>query len=228
MRVVVLTGAGISAESGLQTFRAADGLWENHRIEEVATPEGFAANPAMVHAFYNARRCKLLEVLPNQAHLDLAAFEKRHNDDFLLVTQNIDDLHERAGSKNLRHMHGALLKMFCTHCGHKATIRDNLSTEISCQHCNRNGGMRPDIVWFGEMPYHMEEINAALSQCNLFVSVGTSGNVYPAAGFVQHARMAGAECVELNLEPSAGEHCFHRGVYGKATETLGAFFASLD
>lgn len=227
MRIVVLTGAGISAESGLQTFRAADGLWENHRIEDVATPEGFAKDAALVHDFYNARRRRLAEVSPNRAHLDLAAFEKAGAADFLLVTQNIDDLHERGGSVNVRHMHGELLKMFCEHCGVRAAIGGDLRVTDACAACGRAGGLRPDVVWFGEMPYFMDEIGEALLACDVFVAIGTSGNVYPAAGFVRQARAVGAECVEINLEPSAGEHLFHRGVYGRATEEVGKFFDSL-
>ncbi len=222
--VVVLTGAGISAESGLQTFRAADGLWENHRIEDVASPEGFARNPALVHQFYNARRRALDAAKPNAAHAALAEFERRHGGDFLLVTQNIDDLHERAGSSRVVHMHGELLKMFCQKCAGVFNINEDLTIDSKCPGCAAAGGMRPDIVWFGEMPYDMERIGGALAEAALFVSIGTSGNVYPAAGFVQQARAAGAECVELNLEPSAGQSFFHSAIYGKAGEIVGAFF----
>lgn len=223
----MLTGAGVSAESGLRTFRAADGLWEEHRIEDVATPEGFARDPVLVHRFYNARRRTLLEALPNAAHFALAAFEERGGDSFLLVTQNIDDLHERAGSRRMIHLHGELLKMRCEKCRGVFDIRGDLSTDSICDSCGNGGGLRPDIVWFGEMPYEMERINVALSQCELFASIGTSGNVYPAAGFVQQARVAGAECVELNLEPSAGSAYFNRTFYGPATEVVGAFFDEL-
>ena len=226
--VVVLTGAGISAESGLKTFRAADGLWENHRIEEVATPEGFARAPETVHAFYNERRRQLANVNPNRAHVALAEFEREWRGDFMLITQNIDDLHERGGSDKVLHMHGELLKMRCEHCGGVFVIRDDLSMESVCADCHQAGGLRPDIVWFGEMPYYMEEITMALSRCTMFVSIGTSGNVYPAAGFVRQARAAGAECVELNLEPSAGGDCFDRKFYGPATEVVGDFFSHLS
>ena len=226
--VVVLTGAGISAESGVRTFRAADGLWENHHIEEVATPAGFAADPALVHEFYNARRRQLAAVRPNLAHRALADFEARHAGDFLLVTQNIDDLHERAGSRQLLHMHGRLLKMCCQGCGGVFAIGEDLSITTACPGCTATGGLRPDVVWFGEMPYHMERINAALARCDLFVSIGTSGGVYPAAGFVQQALAVGAECVELNLQPSAGGDYFTRACYGLASEVVPAFFADLS
>ena len=223
--IAVLTGAGISAESGIKTFRAADGLWENHRVEEVATPEGFAENPALVHRFYNARRRAAQNAKPNAAHFALAEFEKTCGGGFLLITQNIDDLHRRAGSQNIVHMHGELQKMRCAACGGVFDIAKDLSEKDNCAACGA-AKLRPDIVWFGEMPHHMEQINAALSRAVMFVSIGTSGNVYPAAGFVQQARAAGAECVELNLEPSAGSGFFHRAFYGPATEIVGDFFVN--
>ena len=222
--IAVLTGAGISAESGLRTFRAADGLWEEHRIEDVATPEGFARDPHLVHRFYNARRRAAQNAAPNAAHIALAEFERRHDGDFLLITQNIDDLHERAGSRNIVHMHGELFKMRCESCGGVFAVRGDLSPDSVCGECGAAGRLRPDIVWFGEMPYEMARIGDALAQCALFVSVGTSGNVYPAAGFVLQARAAKAECVELNLEPSAGNARFDRALYGPATKIVDAFF----
>ena len=225
--VVVLTGAGVSAESGLQTFRAADGLWENHRVEDVATPEAFERDPALVHRFYNARRRDILRAEPNAAHIALADFEKRHRGDFLLITQNIDNLHERAGSRNLLHMHGEALKIVCRQCGGQFAARDDVFSETPCLSCDAAGGLRPDIVWFGEMPYGMDEAQAALSGCDVFVSAGTSGNVYPAAGFVALARAAGAECVELNLEPSANRAHFSRASYGPAASVLPQFFSEL-
>ena len=227
MNIAVLTGAGVSAESGLQTFRAADGLWEGHRVEDVATPEGFARDCARVHRFYNERRRALLRASPNAAHRALAEFERRHRGAFLLITQNIDDLHERAGSRAVVHMHGELLKMRCEKCGGAFGVRGDLSAESVCESCKAAGGLRPDIVWFGEMPYELERIEAALAGCDLFASVGTSGNVYPAAGFVRRARAAGAECVELNLEPSAGEAYFDRAFYGPATKVVREFFDGL-
>ncbi|MCH9705341.1 MAG: NAD-dependent protein deacylase [Proteobacteria bacterium] len=225
--IVVLTGAGVSAESGVRTFRAADGLWEEHRIEDVATVEGFTRDPVLVHRFYNERRQTLATVQPNAAHQALANFEKNYTGDFLLVTQNIDDLHERAGSKRLIHMHGELLRMFCTQCTHNINITGDSSVEDTCVACGKRGGMRPDIVWFGEMPYQMSAIEQALMQCDLFVAIGTSGNVYPAAGFVQSARAIGARCVELNLEQSTTHHLFDEGRYGPATEEVEAFFSAL-
>ena len=228
MNVVVLTGAGISAESGIRTFRASDGLWEEHKIDEVATPQGFARDAALVHRFYNARRAALAAVAPNAAHAALARFERRHDGDFMLVTQNIDDLHERAGSVNLRHMHGELLSALCVFCHRRHRHESDLSVAAVCPHCARGGGMRPDIVWFGEMPYYMDDIHSALARCDLFVSIGTSGNVYPAAGFVAAAGAAGARCVELNLEKSATASAFDDARYGMAGDIVPAFFDALS
>ena len=227
--IVVLTGAGISRESGLHTFRDADGIWATVNIEEVATPEAFARNPARVHEFYNARRRGLVDpaIRPNAAHLALAAFEAGWAGDFLLVTQNIDDLHERAGSRHLIHMHGELLKATCQGCGAVLPWRKDLSVDLACPSCGVAGGMRPYVVWFGEMPMEMERIYAALEDCDLFVSVGTSGNVYPAAGFVEAARLAGARTVELNLEPSEGATLFAEAQYGPAATIVPAWFDRL-
>ena len=221
-RVVVLTGAGISAESGIKTFRAADGLWEDHRVEDVATPEGFAANPELVQGFYNERRRQLLssEVKANPAHLALAEFEQKFKGEFLLITQNIDDLHERAGSQQLIHMHGELLKMQCSYSGVVYAIGKDINTEDRCACCGLRGGLRPHVVWFGEMPLAMDEIYSALEQCDLFIAVGTSGNVYPAAGFAQAAASAGAHTVEVNLEPSAVQSAFSETRYGLASFEL--------
>ena len=227
--IVILTGAGISAESGIKTFRAADGLWENHRIEDVASPEGFAANPALVQDFYNQRRQQLLssEVKENLAHLALARLEQEFTGDFLLVTQNIDDLHERAGSKNLIHIHGELLKKRCANSDQVSEIRGNIQSNDTCECCGRKGTLRPHIVWFGEMPFEMDRIQNALSNCDLFVSIGTSGNVYPAAGFVALANQAGATTRMLNLEPSNNETAFDHSDYGPATEVVPAFVEKL-
>lgn len=221
-RIVILTGAGISAESGIRTFRASDGLWEDHRIEDVATPEGYARDPALVQHFYNLRRAQLRDpaIAPNAAHLALAQLERDYGGEVLLVTQNVDDLHERAGSRRLLHMHGELKSMFCTRSGERFRIEDDITLQRRCDCCGATGTLRPDIVWFGEMPYHMEEIAAALARCTLFLSIGTSGNVYPAAGFVAAARQAGAHAVELNLEPSLTRSDFHEHRYGKATEVV--------
>jgi NAD-dependent deacetylase len=223
--IVVLTGAGISKESGLDTFRDADGVWSRYRLEDVATPEGFARNPQLVHAFYNARRSGLLDpaVQPNAAHQALVRLEEEWPGDVLIVTQNIDDLHERAGSRNLIHMHGELLKIHCRHCGIIKTHREDLTVELACTACSKTGGLRPHVVWFGEMPLEMERIFEALAACGLFISIGTSGVVYPAAGFVQEARYEGAHTVELNFEPSAGTSQFHETVQGPATVVVPAF-----
>lgn len=227
--IVVLTGAGISRESGLHTFRDADGIWARHRIEDVATPEAFARDPEAVHAFYNARRRGLLDVAiqPNAAHRALAELEQRWPGPVLLVTQNIDDLHERAGSRNLIHMHGEILKARCTACGSVRPWRDDLSTDLPCPACANAGGMRPDVVWFGEMPLAMDRIYAALADVELFISIGTSGAVYPAAGFVAEARAAGAHTVELNLEPSEGAQHFAEARHGPASEIVPAYVQEL-
>lgn len=229
MTVVVLTGAGISAESGIRTFRAADGLWEDHRIEDVATPAAFARNPALVQRFYNERRRQLQDpaIRPNAAHLALAELEQRQAGDFLLVTQNVDNLHERAGSSKLLHMHGELNKMRCTRSNAVYDIVDDITAGMACACCNATGTLRPHIVWFGEMPLGMDRIEAALARCTLFVSIGTSGNVYPAAGFVRAARAAGARTVELNLEPSLTSSAFAEQHHGPATRIVPAFVQTL-
>ena len=224
--IVVLTGAGISAESGIATFRASDGLWENHHVEDVATPEGFLANPKLVHQFYNERRIAAKLAEPNPAHIALAEFENHFNGNFLLVTQNVDTLHERAGSRSLIHMHGQLEQMKCSQCEQNWAFDGDSGISDQCPHC-RNTTTRPDIVWFGEMPYQMEEIWAALDQCDLFVAIGTSGSVYPAAGFAQVAARKGAQCVELNLEPSNVAGDFTDGQYGPASEIVPDFFEKL-
>lgn len=226
---MVLTGAGISAESGVRTFRAADGLWEEHRIEDVATPEGFARDPALVHSFYNQRRRALRDpaIAPNGAHRALAGFEARFPGDFLLVTQNIDNLHERAGSQNLRHMHGEAFSIRCTYSGSLFHHEGDLDLSTCCECCGAPARLRPNVVWFGEMPLFMDEIYSALESCDLFVAIGTSGNVYPAAGFFEVARRAGAHTVELNLEPSSNGSRFGAAQYGPATQLVPKFFEQL-
>lgn len=233
MNLVVLTGAGVSAESGVPTFRASDGLWEGHRVEAVATPEGFAANPALVQDFYNQRRRQLASVHPNAAHRALADLAAGWTGEFLLVTQNVDDLHDRAHMDTppapgfeLIHMHGELKKARCTASGVVCDWDGDLAPAHASPH-HPHGRLRPHIVWFGEIPLEMERIERALSACDLFVSIGTSGAVYPAAGFVQLARMAGARTVEINLEPTQGAGLFDEGVYGPASETVPAFFGAL-
>ena len=224
--IVVLTGAGISKESGLATFRDADGIWATVRIEDVATPEAYGRDPERVLGFYNARRRGLIDdnIRPNAAHAALARLEAEWPGDFLLVTQNIDDLHERAGSRNLLHMHGELLKVRCLACANVASWRADIALGDSCPACATPGRLRPHVVWFGEIPFGMEDIFAALDRCGLFLSIGTSGNVYPAAGFVQHVRALGrARTVELNMEPSLGATMFAEAKYGPASEIVPAF-----
>ena len=228
--IVILTGAGISKESGLDTFRDADGLWSKVRIEDVATPEAYRRNPIAVHKFYNHRRAGLLDpaVQPNDAHRALAALEAGWPGGILLVTQNIDDLHERGGSSTLLHMHGELLKVRCERTGEIFDWRDDCGLESRNPTTNEAGTLRPHVVWFGEMPLYMAEIEEALSGCGLFVSIGTSGNVYPAAGFVQQVRMTtAAHTLELNLEPSEGASLFAEARYGAATEIVPAFVEEL-
>ncbi|MEO1542804.1 MAG: NAD-dependent deacylase [Pseudomonadota bacterium] len=221
--IVILTGAGLSAESGISTFRDADGVWAKYDYRDVATPEGFAANPDLVQSFYNARRTGLKTVEPNSAHSALAKLEEKHPANVTIVTQNVDDLHERAGSKNLIHMHGELRRALCTNCGSRTAWEDDLAADIICPNCKAAGGMRPDVVWFGEIPYHMEKIEDALMQADLFISIGTSGNVYPAAGFVAAASQLGAHTVELNLEPSEGASLFAESIHGPASEVVPAY-----
>ncbi|MEX0962794.1 MAG: Sir2 family NAD+-dependent deacetylase [Pseudohongiellaceae bacterium] len=225
--IVVLTGAGISAESGIKTFRAWDGLWENHPVDDVATPEGFDRNPQLVYEFYNQRRRQLVSdaIKPNAAHSYLAKFEHDFPGNFLLVTQNVDNLHERAGSKNILHMHGELLKMRCLNSQLVFDIRENLDFDTHCRCCRSAGNLRPHIVWFGEMPFFMNKINLALESCDLFVAIGTSGNVYPASGFYQTAKIRRAHTVELNLEKTTSG--FDEQITGKASEIVPAYFAKL-
>jgi NAD-dependent deacetylase len=218
--IVILTGAGISAESGIETFRAADGLWENHSIEDVATPEGFDRNPQLVYSFYNQRRSQLLSpsIGPNKAHTALAEFENKFSGSFLLITQNVDNLHERAGSKDVLHMHGELLKMRCVNSRLIFDIRESFDFDTQCRCCRSAGNLRPHIVWFGEMPLHMNTINEALEACDLFIAIGTSGNVYPASGFYQTAKIRKAHTVELNLDETGSS--FDQHEYGSATEIV--------
>jgi len=214
--IVILTGAGISAESGLATFRGPDGLWEGHRVEDVCTPEALARDPELVLDFYDTRRRALANARPNPAHEALARLDANWPGELLIVTQNVDDLHERAGAKRLLHIHGELLSALCRLCGSRSRFAGDMIDRPACPACGRTGGLRPDIVFFGEIPYHMETIEAALADADLFVSIGTSGAVYPAAGFVQLARAAGAATLELNLEASAGTSLFAESEFGAA------------
>ncbi len=228
--IVILTGAGISKESGLDTFRCAGGIWAQYDLEDVATPQGFLRNPQLVHGFYNGRRAGLLdkEIQPNAAHKALAHLEQAWPGGVLLVTQNIDDLHERGGSQNIIHMHGELLKIRCEHCHTITEWREDLGLETVCGACQRKGGMRPHVVWFGEMPLQMAEIGEALQKCGLFLSIGTSGHVYPAAGFVSDVQQRGhGHCIEMNLEPTAGQSLFDDHIYGLASEVVPDFVQKL-
>ncbi len=221
--IVILTGAGISAESGLRTFRAEDGLWEDHRVEDVATPEAFQRDPALVQRFYDERRAGVLAARPNPAHEALARLDaewaKRPGHELLIVTQNIDDLHTRAGASRVLHMHGEALSVWCTACDARHHWTGTLSDNPPCPACG-TVALRPDIVWFGEMPYRMEEILSALARADLFLSIGTSGAVYPAAGFVQQAASHGARTMELNLERSQGSAYFDESRLGPASELV--------
>ncbi|ARE42183.1 NAD-dependent protein deacetylase of SIR2 family [Rhodovulum sp. P5] len=221
-KIVILTGAGISAESGLGTFRDTGGIWSQYDLTEVATPEGFARNPALVHAFYNARRKNAAEAIPNAAHAALARLEQALPGDVLIVTQNIDDLHERAGSRNVLHMHGAITRAKCAACAHEWDAPMEMRADDPCPAC-KAPATRPDIVWFGEFPYHMEAIWDALRAADLFVSIGTSGSVYPAAAFVQDAGRAGARTLELNLDPSENIHDFDEARQGPASVLVPAW-----
>lgn len=214
--IVILTGAGVSAESGLATFRASDGLWEDHRVEDVATPEAYRRDPGLVHRFYDARRARLGEVEPNAAHRALARLDAEWPGELLLITQNVDDLHERAGSKRLLHMHGELNSGWCLACNERFAWSGPMGGNAECVQCRKVGEVRPDIVWFGEMPYGMDRIEEALQSADLFVSIGTSGAVYPAAGFVQTARYCGSRTLEINLDASLGSNFFNESRIGPA------------
>ncbi|NOD92931.1 NAD-dependent protein deacylase [Ruegeria sp. HKCCD4884] len=218
-KIVILTGAGISAESGLSTFRDEGGLWAQHRIEEVATPEGFARNPALVQGFYNARRTQAAGVEPNAAHKALARLQRGWPGEVVIVTQNVDSLHEAGGARNVIHMHGTLAGALCSACGHRWIAPPEMAVGEPCPSCNRPTA-RPDVVWFGEMPYHMDEIYDHLASASLFAAIGTSGQVYPAAAFVHEAQAAGAQTVEINLEPTLGATGFDTYILGKASETV--------
>lgn len=226
MKIFVLTGAGISAESGLGTFRDKDGVWTKYDLSEVATPEGFARDSALVRDFYNARRANLAGATPNAAHAALARLEAglaAKGGELFLCTQNVDDLHEKAGSRRVIHMHGELAVTRCHYCQATRPDVEPLTAEAVCAACGRDGGARPHVVWFGEMPLYMDDIEDALSEAHLFVSIGTSGSVYPAAGFVSEARAMGVATCEINLEPSANAYVFDEKHYGPASEVVPAW-----
>ncbi|HEY2573378.1 MAG TPA: NAD-dependent deacylase [Verrucomicrobiaceae bacterium] len=225
--IVILTGAGISAESGLPTFRDANGLWEGPRVEEVATPEAFHRQPGLVHRFYNLRYDALMKVQPNAAHRAIAQLQDEFDGEVALVTQNVDDLHERGGSRSVFHMHGELGKARCERCGKVFGNRGKLSADLACGNCHETGGLRPHIVWFGEMPFHMTEIEEALERATLFVAIGTSGQVYPAAGFVHQAREAGARTIEINNAGTKISSQFEHHMTGPATVQVPMIVKSL-
>lgn len=224
--IVILTGAGVSAESGIATFRGPGGLWEGHRVEDVCTPQALRADPALIHRFYDLRRAALDTVQPNAAHHALAALDRAWDGELLIVTQNVDDLHERAGAGRLLHMHGALRSALCAMCGARGDWTGTLPPGSRCTACAAPA-LRPDIVFFGEMPYQMDRIVAAIGSCDLFVSIGTSGAVYPAAGFVEWANDRGAATLELNLERSAGSERFDESRLGPAGELVPAWVAEV-
>ncbi|MBU2962954.1 NAD-dependent deacylase [Citreicella sp. C3M06] len=224
-KIVILTGAGISAESGLGTFRDEGGLWAQHRIEDVATPEGFAKDPALVHRFYNMRRAEAAKAQPNAAHLALARLQREFSGEVVIVTQNVDALHEAAGAEVI-HMHGALASALCAACGHRWGAPLVMAPGEPCPACGAGAG-RPDIVWFGEMPYFMEQIEDHLLGCDLFAAIGTSGQVYPAAGFVQQARYAGARTIEMNLRDSDSSHAFEDHLIGPASKVVPSWVETL-
>ena len=224
--IVILTGAGISAESGLGTFRDKDGLWTKYDLNEVATPEGFARNPDLVHEFYNARRANCQTALPNAAHEALAHLQSNHLGRVTIITQNVDDLHERGGASGVIHMHGELFRALCAVCDHRWTAPPEMSSKDTCPSCKATA-TRPDIVWFGEMPYRMDDIYQHLTEADLFVAIGTSGNVYPAAGFATEANAAGVETLELNLEPSAITGTFDAARFGPATDVVPLWVAEV-
>ncbi len=225
--IVILTGAGISVESGIASFRDRDGIWARTDWRDYATPDAFARNPSKVHDFYNRRRDSVAEARPNAAHRALARLEKAYSGAFTLITQNIDHLHEMAGSEKLIHMHGDLFSALCEACHQRSRWHGDMTTSSQCPACSTIGRLRPDVVWFGEMPYHMDRIYRALGEAELFVSIGTSGHVYPAADFVEEAKHAGARTIELNLEPSETASSFDELVQGRASETVPAFVEGL-
>lgn len=226
MKIVILTGAGISAESGMGTFRDEGGLWSQHRIEDVATPEGFARNPALVQRFYNARRSAAANAQPNAAHEALARLQRDWPGEVVLVTQNVDGLHEAAGSRAVIHMHGELAGALCAGCGHRWRAPSEMVEAEPCPACAAPLA-RPDVVWFGEIPYHMERILGHLQEAAIFAAIGTSGEVYPAAGFVREAAACGAHTVEINLEPSSVVSDFAETRFGVATRTVPDWVAGL-
>lgn len=218
--IVILTGAGISAESGLATFRSENGLWNNHKVEDVATIEAYWRNPDYVHDFYNQMRPELMVAKPNKAHLALTELQNKYSHNINIITQNVDTLHEKAGNKNVWHIHGQINQIVCMNCGHVFETWGDVSSEDICPQCNIAAMLKPNIVFFGENLLYMDKVEKLLQTCDLFISVGTSGVVYPAAGFVQVAKFAGADTIEVNLEKTSNNYLFDRHIYGKAGEVL--------
>lgn len=226
-KIAVLTGAGISAESGLATFRSSNGLWNNHKVEDVASIEGFERNPALVHDFYNDLKLEIQKAKPNAAHLAVTRLQREYPAEVNVITQNVDTLHEKAGCKNVYHIHGQINQAVCLNCGHILETWGDVDTQTVCPHCNITGMMKPNIVFFGENLLCMDKVDTILRTCDLFVSVGTSGVVYPAAGFVQIAKYYGADTIEFTLDMTANNYLFDRHVYGKAGETLPSYVEEL-
>lgn len=226
-KIAVLTGAGISAESGLATFRSSNGLWNNHKVEDVASIEGFERNPALVHDFYNDLKLEIQKAKPNAAHLAVTRLQREYPAEVNVITQNVDTLHEKAGCKNVYHIHGQINQAVCLNCGHILETWDDVDTQTVCPYCNIAGMMKPNIVFFGENLLCMDKVDTILRTCDLFVSVGTSGVVYPAAGFVQIAKYYGADTIEFTLDMTANNYLFDRHVYGKAGETLPSYVEEL-
>lgn len=226
--IVFLTGAGISAESGLSTFRSENGLWNNHRVEDVATIEAFEKNPEFVHEFYNILRPELFNAQPNAAHLAITKLQKTLKKcNINIITQNVDMLHEKAESKNIYHIHGQINQLICLNCGHIMETWDEAHSSDICSHCKTQGMIKPNIIFFGETPLFLDEVDHLLKTCDLFISVGTSGVVYPAAGFVQIAKLYGAETYEFNMEKTSNNYMFDHHIFGKSGSTLPIFIDEL-
>ncbi len=225
--ILILTGAGISAESGLATFRNSNGLWNNHKVEDVASIEGFERNPNLVHNFYNTMKTKIYQAVPNAAHLAITRLQKEYPAQTHIITQNIDTLHEKAGNINIHHIHGQINQAICRNCQHIIEGWDEINTKTICPHCNTIGMMKPNIVFFGENLLCMDKVEDLLYKCDLFISIGTSGVVYPAAGFVQTAKYYGAHTIEFSLDVTANNYLFDRHIYGKAGETFPLFVSEL-
>lgn len=225
--IVILTGAGISAESGLATFRSSNGLWNNHKVEDVASIEGFQRNPALVHSFYNDLKIEIQKAKPNPAHLAITKLQQQYPGTVSIITQNVDTLHEKAGNNNVYHIHGQINQAVCLNCGHILETFGDVDTETVCPQCSVMGMMKPNIVFFGENLLCMDEVERLLRSCDLFLSVGTSGIVFPAAAFVQTAKYDGADTCEFTLEPTANNFYFDRHIYGPAGQTLPPFVDKL-